>query len=179
MNNKTTLRIYFLLCAVLTVGLLIACSSPLTEDAASKPTPTPSPAIEPSKPTVQPSHTTNEPSSPVDRVDVVYFHRPQRCKKCLCFEERVDYVIKTHFQDEIESGLLTFQILDLGDLANADMARKYSAVGSQLFITTIKNGEESIRDIQEIWGWNCTSDEDSFDQEVRNAITQCLDGNPL
>ena len=117
-----------------------------------------------------------EPSVYPVRVDLLYFHRPQRCTKCLCFERRVSYVVNEYFQDEIHSGQLTSQILNIGDKENYALVQKYGVVGSQLFINTIINGEEHIKDIQEIWSWECISNTDRFDREIKNTIELGLEG---
>jgi hypothetical protein len=166
-------RAYAIIFLIIVAGLICAChgSSPQTFT----PPPTPSESSEPVEPPVsEPEQDT--PSDTVDRVDVIYFHRPQRCTKCLCFEERISYVIATYFQNELDNGKLTFRILDLGDPDNEQIALKYAAVGSQLFINTIIDGEEHIKDIQEIWSWDCTSDEKNFDARVKNVIEQSIEG---
>jgi hypothetical protein len=146
------------------------------------------PASPPDNPTVTPAEVTNAPSdnssaqtqnsslSIPDRVDVVYFHRPQRCPSCLCFEERVRYVVSTYFQKDINTGKMTFAVYDIGDSANTDIVNKYGAVGSQLFINTVRNGSDNIEDIQKIWDWNCRGDKPGFDQHVKNIIQQSLGG---
>jgi hypothetical protein len=120
--------------------------------------------------------TDTQPDGIVTQIVVVYFHRPQRCTKCLCFEERVSHVIYTYFQNELESGKLAFKIIDLGEPENTEIARKYAAVGSQLFVNVIVDDEEHIRDIQGIWSWNCTGEEQAFDSQIRNVIEQSLEG---
>ncbi|MFC1979954.1 nitrophenyl compound nitroreductase subunit ArsF family protein [Chloroflexota bacterium] len=145
------------------VGLLLiglpGCS-------ATTPPETQAPTGEPSAPSMTTATTVN--------IDLLYFHRPQRCTKCLCFERRVSYVISEYFQAEIDSGQLTFQILNIGDKENYALVQKYGAVGSQLFLNTIINDEEHIKDIQEIWAWDCTSNTDRFDREVKNTIELSL-----
>ena len=115
-------------------------------------------------------------TAPTVEVDLLYFHRPQRCTKCLCFERRVSDVVSEYFQAQIDSGQLTFQILNLGDKKNGALVQKYGAVGSQLFINTIINDKEHIKDIQEIWAWDCTSKTGRFNREVKNAIEMSLNG---
>jgi len=83
--------------------------------------------------------------------------------------------VSEYFQDEIDSGKLSFQILNIGDKENYALVQKYGAVGSHLFINKIINGEEHIRDIQEIWWWDCTSNTDRFDIEVKNIIELSLE----
>ena len=131
-------------------------------------TPSQMQAPEGEPPTLSPTTT------PTVKVDLLYFHRPQRCTKCLCFERRVSDVVSEYFQDQINSGQLTFQILNIGDKENYALVQKYRAVGSQLFINTIINGEEHIKDVQEIWSWDCTSNTDRFDREVKNIIELSL-----
>ncbi|HUT68576.1 MAG TPA: nitrophenyl compound nitroreductase subunit ArsF family protein [Dehalococcoidales bacterium] len=115
-------------------------------------------------------------ATPTVKVDLLYFHRSQRCTKCLCFEERVSYVVSEYFQDEINSGQLTFRILNIGDKENVALVKKYGAVSSQLFINTIVDGVENIRDVQDIWSWDCTSKTNRFEDEVKNTIEISLRG---
>jgi hypothetical protein len=168
---------YFTIVTILAVGLLYACASPAL--------PPTSPSDEPATP----SETTTIPSdnsstsqsgfeSPVlsDRVDVVYCHRPQRCVTCLCFEERIRYVVSTYFQNELNSGKMTFGVYDIGDSKNADIVNKYGAISSQLFINTVKDGKDNIKDIQDIWSWSCRTNKAGFDRQVKNVIEQSLNG---
>jgi hypothetical protein len=112
---------------------------------------------------------------PANRVEVAYFHMPQRCVTCICFEQRADYVVRTYFQDELASGKLTFQIYAIGNKANVDIVKKYNALGSQLFVNMVMNNTDHIKDIQDIWDWHCTSDKPGFDDKVKTVIKQSLD----
>jgi len=167
---------HFAIVTILAVGLFCACASP----AAPSTSPPDEPTV-PSEITTMPSdepstsQTQDEPPGLLNRVDMVYFHRPQRCPTCLCFEERIIHVVNTYFQDELESGKLTFGVYNIGDSKNADMVKKYGAVSSQLFINTVKDGTDHIRDIQKIWSWGCTSNKQGFDQQVKSAIEQSLE----
>ena len=159
-------KISFTLLALLALGLLCACGS--------SPAATPSGEGPSGSSAVSPIP--DEPLRPADRVEVVYFHRPRRCVTCICFEERVSYVVQTYFQDELDSGKLTFEIFNLGNEDNAAIVDKYGAIGSQLFVNTIKEGVDHISDIQEIWNWDCRHDKEGFDKAVKNVIEQSLKG---
>ena len=111
-----------------------------------------------------------------NRVDVIYFHVNQRCPTCLCFEQRVNHIIESDFGDEMSSGKLTYKVLNAQQVQNAEIARKYGAVGSQLFINTVVNGEDHIKDIQDIWNWNCRYNAPNFDRNVRSVIDDSLKG---
>ena len=122
------------------------------------------------------SETTVDNSKGPDRVDAVYFHRTQRCVTCLCFEERITCVVETYFKDELNSGKLTYRVVDLGDENNTDLAIQYGAISSQLFINSVKNDADHIEDIIDIWDWNCRGDKAGFDQKVRDVIQSRLKG---
>jgi hypothetical protein len=113
-----------------------------------------------------------------NRVDVIYFHVNQRCVTCLCFEQQVNHVIEAYFGDAITSGKLTYRVLNIQKTENAAIARKYGAVGSQLFINTVVNSEDKIEDIQDIWNWNCRNNAPGFDGKVRSVIEESVKGLP-
>lgn len=113
-------------------------------------------------------------SPEINRVDVVYFHATQRCVTCLCFEEHVNTVMERNFQDALQNGKLTYRVLDVQKPENKELARKYGAVGSQLFINVIRDGSDNITDIQEIWDWGCRSKPLEFEQKVREIIEKGL-----
>jgi hypothetical protein len=170
MNISLRAKMYFAIVTMLAVGLFCACASP-----AIPPTSPPDESLQPSDESST-SQTQDETLNLVERVDVVYFHRPQRCITCLCFEERVTYVVSTYFQNELNSGKLTFGVYNIGDSKNAAIVNKYGAISSQLFINIVKDGTDNIKDIQEIWSWNCRGNKEGFDQQVKNVIEQSLKG---
>jgi hypothetical protein len=110
------------------------------------------------------------------KTEVIYFHLTARCVTCLCFEKNIKFLIDTYYQEAINNGKMTFKILNAQDKQNADIVKQYKAVGSQLFVNTVVNGEDHIKDIQEIWYWNCTRDSAGFNKKVKVVIDQSLRG---
>ena len=113
-------------------------------------------------------------AEPVNRVDVIYFHVNQRCAACLCFEQHISKVIDTYFLDALNSGKLTYQVLNVQKSENAAITKKYQAVGSQLFVNAIIKGIDNIQDIQNIWSWKCERDPRGFELKVKNVIEGAL-----
>jgi hypothetical protein len=146
--------IYVILCISAGAGLL--CSCVRTTDAVSP--------------------QSNQSVVPSDKVEVVYFHRSRRCEACTYAEKRTSYIVKTYFQDEMASGKLTFGIYDIEDNDNAALAKKFGAIGSQLFINSIKDGIDHIRYVDEIWYWGCIDNEEVFDRTVKDVIKKALYG---
>jgi hypothetical protein len=126
--------------------------------------------------TVVPQQSANLLSGPADKVELVYFHRSRRCEACTYAEERIIYNIKTYFQNEITSGNLSFQVIGIEEASSADLARKFGAVGSQLFINRIKDGIDNIRYVEEIWYWGCIDNEPVFDRTVQEVIRKGIYG---
>ena len=124
------------------------------------------------------SSTTPPPSDtslgPADRVDVVYFHRTQRCPRCIHAEESINYTVETYFADELASGKVTFQVLNLQDEENAAIVNKYGAYTSSLFINTIRDGTAHIEEVTYIW--LLLDDHEAFVAAVRSKIEKSLKG---
>ena len=93
----------------------------------------------------------NVSSGPADRVEVVYFHRTQRCHTCLYAEEQTQYTLETYFKDELASGRVTFQSINVQDEANADIIEKYNnASYLTLCINTVRGGTDHIEAVTDI-----------------------------
>ena len=150
-------------------------SQPLTSPAVQPPAQQDTAAI-PGKTATTLSAAVQPPPVLQSRIDVVYSHMNQRCPTCLCFEERINTVIEKYFSEQMNSGKLTYKVLNAQDAQNAAFAKKWGAVGSQLFINTVINGFDNIEDIQDIWDWDCRTNQPGFDLKVKNAIEQRLKG---
>jgi len=118
--------------------------------------------------------TSNNSTGPADRVDVVYFHRTQQCYSCRYAEEGTRYTVETYFADELASGKLTFQSLDVQDGENAAIVQKYGAYGSQLFINTVKDGTDHIEQVTDIW--LVIGKDEAFVEIVKDRIEKSLNG---
>ncbi|MFC1905449.1 nitrophenyl compound nitroreductase subunit ArsF family protein [Chloroflexota bacterium] len=167
MNKLINPRKIFFLVALLAVGFLGACANeaPVTIPPVSAEKPSEPPAVSP--PVAQPS-------TPTNRVDIVYFHPKVRCGACISVELRTKDVLSSYFKDAIDSDKLTFQSYELQDKQNTSMVKKYGALGSQLFITTVKNGVENIKHIEDVWMPKILNDGVAFDEFMRKLISQSL-----
>jgi len=117
----------------------------------------------------------NNSSGPADRVDVVYFHRTQRCHTCLYAENMTLYTLETYFADELASGKVTFQSINVQDKANADIVKKYNnASYLTLCINTVRGGTDHIEEITDIW--TVIDNDKAFVEIVKNKVEQSLTG---
>jgi len=158
-NNKVpkskVTKVLWIVCAIILVGLAVWLVL------AYGPSPTTPPV-------------SNDPSGPADRVDIVYFHRTQQCYTCRYAEEGTRYTVDTYFSDELASGKLTFQSIDVQDSKNAAIVEKYGAYTSSLFINTIKDGADHIEQVTDIWF--VIGNDEAFVETVKSKIEKNLKG---
>ena len=143
-----TLSLILLVC--LALSLMVGCTSPTTPP---------------------PSDTS---SGPADRVEVVYFHRAQRCYSCIHAEEGIRYTVETYFADELASGKVTFKVINVADEENAAIVNKYGAYTSSLFINTVRDGADHIEEVTDIWLF--LGNDEVFTEVVKNKIEKSLEG---
>jgi len=124
------------------------------------------------------SSTTPPPSDtslgPADRVDIVYFYSTPRCSRCIYAENQTRYTVETCFADELASGKVTFQVVNLRDEENATIINKYGAYIPSLFINTIRDGTEDIKEVRDIW--LILGNDEAFTEAVRSKIEKSLKG---
>lgn len=171
MKNWIRLAIMF----IVVIFLAIGCNAS-AEIAPSSTPPTPT------TPTQTPSNTitttvtplTPEPSTLVNRVDFAYFHPKRRCATCLAIETLTKAYLETHYQDQMESGKLTFTSYELEDSNNAAVVKKFKPVGSSLFINIIKDSKENIQPVDEVWLPQIYNDGQAFDNFMNKLVSDSL-----
>ena len=109
-----------------------------------------------------------------ERVDIVYFHPTRRCSSCLWLEAGTNYTVQNHFKDELDSGKLTFQVINIDDEANSDIIEKYGAFTSSLFINIVKDGTDHIEQATEVY--YLIGREEAFVTALKSKIEKCLNG---
>ena len=120
------------------------------------------------------SPTPDTSSVTADRVEVVYFHRAQRCYSCLYAETGSRYTVETYFRDELTSNKIIFKVVNVEDKSNAPIVKKYGAFTSSLFINTITKGADHIEEVKEIWF--ALGKDKAFAEVVRSRIMESLKG---
>ncbi len=147
----------------LVTGMLCACGSPAPEvPPTSDVSSVPSDSVEEVPVT----------SAAADRIDVVYFHRTQRCTGCVYAETGTRYTLENHFAEELESGKIVFKTIDLGDKANTTTVEHYGAYTSSLFINNIREGTDHIEEVSEIWF--VLGNDEEFVEVVKSKIEESL-----
>jgi len=128
----------------------------------------------PTTPPVADNSTSNS-TSPADRVDVVYFHRTQRCYSCTYMEDASRYTVETYFADELASGEVTFQVFNVEDEQNADTVEKYQASYLSLYINTVKDGIDHIELVTDLY--TLIGNDEAFVEALKGKIEKGLTGD--
>ncbi|MDH4268832.1 MAG: nitrophenyl compound nitroreductase subunit ArsF family protein [Dehalococcoidia bacterium] len=116
----------------------------------------------------------NNSSGPADRVDVVYFHRTQRCYSCTYMEDAARYTVETHFADELASGKVTFQVFNVEEEKNADIVEEYQASYLSLYINTVKDGTDHIEQATDLY--SLIGNDEAFVETLKSKIEKSLNG---
>lgn len=107
-----------------------------------------------------------------DKIEVYYFHRTQRCYSCLTLGQYLKETIEQEFSEEIKSGRIDFREINIDLPENKDMAIKFQASGSSLFVNAIKDGQDNIN--QDTNVWRLLSNKVQFKNYLENKINLFL-----
>lgn len=106
-------------------------------------------------------------------VEVVYFHRTNRCYSCTYAEDKVRYTLDTFYSDELADGELVFMTINVQDDANAAIIDKYGAYTSSLYMNKVVNGVEHIEPVTGIWF--LVGNDQEFVDLVKSEIAERLE----
>ena len=121
-----------------------------------------------------PNNSTGNSTSPADRVDVVYFHRTQRCYSCTYMEDAARYTVETYFADQLASGKVAFQVFNVEDEQNADVVEKYQSSYLSLYINTVKDGTDHIELVTDLY--TLIGNDEAFVETLKSEIEKSLTG---
>jgi hypothetical protein len=161
MNHKQSIWILFVL-AVMSSGGLTACVS------ATPTTPTTTVNASATGATRWVNDFSELPKGTASHVEVVYFHRAVRCEACLNAESYTRETLARYFDAQMQSGLITLQVLDMEKPENAALVKKFDAAGSSLYLSVLIQGTEYLCPNSDIWFY--TSNKYLFVDTLRKKL---------
>lgn len=78
------------------------------------------------------------------KIEVIYFHAPNRCPTCVANETQTKQVLEKHFKAEMAAGQVSFVSLDLKEDKNKTLVEKYEIVFPTLLILK-KQGSTEVK----------------------------------
>lgn len=126
---------------------------------------------------ITPSKTENvsavqEQKQPADKVEVMYFHATARCISCTTIGKYTGETVNEYFQPELKSGKIIFKEINIDLPENRELAFKFQASGSSLFLNAIIDGEDNIT--EDVNVWRLIQNETQFKSYLKNIIDNLL-----
>ncbi len=111
--------------------------------------------------------------SPSNKVEVIDFHSTNRCSTCNAIEANTKYTLEKYFANELESGEITFQTVNIDEKENYAMAEKFEAAGTSLFLNVIKDGKETQINLTN-FAFLKNKDKLAYSKELKSKINKQL-----
>lgn len=77
--------------------------------------------------------------------------------------------LDTYFAEELKTGKIVFQIVDVDDKKNEKLAEKFEATGTALMINQVKGGKEKIIDLSDM-AFEKANDKALFVADLKSKI---------
>lgn len=107
-----------------------------------------------------------------DKLEVYYFHATARCYSCKTIGRYVKETMEQEFAEQIQKGRIDYREINVDLPENEEIARKFQASGSSLFINRIKDGQDNIEPDMDIW--KLLGNEEKFKSHLENKINAYL-----
>lgn len=123
--------------------------------------------------TVKPSESeTSTNKIQADKIQVFLFHATQRCTTCIAIGKLAGATVNEYFQNELQSGKIEFKEINIDLPENKELAQKFQASGSALFINAVYDGQDHISEDATVW--RLTTNETQFKSYLKAKIDTLL-----
>ena len=107
-----------------------------------------------------------------DKAEVFLFHSAQRCASCITIGKFAGETVNEYFQSELRDGKIEFREINIDLPENKELARKFQASGSSLFINAISNEKDNIT--EDTMVWRLISNETQFKNYLKDKLNNLL-----
>lgn len=105
----------------------------------------------------------------ISKIEVIDFYGTHRCVTCEAIEANAKYTVDTYFSNEQKNGTILFKTVNVDEDENYDIAERFEASGTALFINVIKGGKENHIDLTNFAFAN-GNDKEVFSTELKAKI---------
>jgi len=103
-----------------------------------------------------------------DKVQVFTFHATQRCATCIAIGKLSGETVEEYYQPELRDGKIEVREINIDLPENKELARKFQASGSSLFINAIYDDTDHIKEDTKVW--RLVNSEDQFKTYLKGVI---------
>jgi thioredoxin-related protein len=112
-------------------------------------------------------------SLPNNRLEVYAFHGTRQCETCKNMKGNTKATLDKYFANELKSGVIVYQVIDVDDDENEKLAEKFQATGTALMINKVIDGKDNISDWSE-FAFDKANDANVFNPELKIKIESAL-----
>jgi thioredoxin-related protein len=110
---------------------------------------------------------------PAEKVQVFVFHSNNRCYSCETMGKLTKATIEKYFQNEIKEGKVEFREINVDLPENKEIAQKFEATGSSIFINAIIDGVDNIKEETQLW--RLLSNKQNFSDYLTKKVKEKLE----
>jgi|GEM_PF-1060455 len=103
-----------------------------------------------------------------EKVQIYEFHSTNRCYSCITMGQYIKATVEGSFQPELKSGKLEFREINVDLPENKEVAAKFQAAGTSLFINAIIDGQDNIQ--EEAQAWRLLGNQKSFSDYLTKKL---------
>jgi hypothetical protein len=104
-----------------------------------------------------------------EKIQVFVFHATQRCYSCITIGKFAGETVNEYFQPELRDGKIEFREINIDLPENKELARKFQAGGSSLYINAISSGQDNI--VEDVAVWRLVNNEVQFKNYLKNKLS--------
>jgi thiol-disulfide isomerase/thioredoxin len=108
-----------------------------------------------------------------NEVEVYYFHRNRRCGPCRTIENLTKKTLETYYAQEMQNGEVVFRIVNVEQEENSEVAKKFNAVSTALYLN-VRNGSEEKATNLTGFAYRYVRNEDAYLSELKKQIDSAL-----
>ena len=108
------------------------------------------------------------------QIDIYYFHRAERCATCLSIEENTKATLDEYFADELKDGTITIVSINYEGDEDKEIIEKYKADGPALYLTKVKKGKETDKNLTDFAFENSLHNPDKFKKGLHDNLNKML-----
>lgn len=107
-------------------------------------------------------------------IEVFDFHTTNRCVTCKAIEANTQYTLETYFAKELKEGKITFRVVNIDEDENYELAKKFKASGTSLFLNVITLEKEKQIDLT-AFAFTYGKKKDDFSGRLKNKLEKQLE----
>lgn len=114
---------------------------------------------------------------PAEKIQVFLFHSTNRCYSCITAGKYMKETLDQNFSAELKAGKIEFSEINVDLPENKEVANKFKASGTSLFINSIIDSKDSIEEDTQIW--RLVSNQKSFSDYISDKLRKIIGENSL